>query len=88
LASTSSRKRNITSARRDSEAARQAGWAAKALATAAMVSAAVDATTSACCSPVAGSQTGSRRLPEPATAWPSIQFIIVFIVLVPPGYTR
>ena len=73
LASTRSRKRNITSARRDSDAPRQAGNAASALATARLVSWVVAATTYACCSPVAGSQTGSRRSPSPETAAPSTQ---------------
>ncbi len=61
LASTSSRKWNMTSLRRDSDVARQAGNASRAAATAASTSSAVARSTSACCSPVAGLQTGPRR---------------------------
>ncbi len=53
-ATTSSRNVNITSARRESDVARQAGKAALAAATAASTSATDARPTSACCSPVAG----------------------------------
>lgn len=66
----------MTSERRDSDAARQSGKARAADATARAVSSAVAATTYACCSPVAGSQTGSRRSPPPETAAPSSQCLI------------
>src|SRR4051794_19580708 len=73
LASTSSRKWNITSERRDSDVARHAGKAVAAAATAASTSSTDANSTSACWSPVAGFQTGPVRPDVPATVPPLIQ---------------
>ena len=73
LASTSSRIRNMISARRDNEVARQAGNAACADATAASTSSTEASPTSPVCSPMAGSYTGAVRPDVDSTTRPSIQ---------------
>jgi hypothetical protein len=78
---TSSRKAKRIFARRLRLAWLQPSNACSAAATAASTSAALARRTSACCSPVAGFQTGEVRAPpagEPAVVAPSIQCAIVF----------
>ena len=79
LASTSSRRWNITSARRPSPVARHAGNAALAAATAASTSATLAKSTLAACSPVAGLNTVPERPDVPSTTAPSIQCEMRFI---------
>ena len=81
LASTSSRRWNITSARRPRPVARQPGNAALAAATAASTSATLAKSTLAACSPVAGLNTVPDRPDVPSTTAPSIQCEMRFIVV-------
>src|SRR4051794_35633391 len=83
LASTSSRRWNITSARRPSPVARHPALAARAAATAASTSATLAKSTLAVCSPVAGLNTTPDRSDAPSTTVPSIQCPTRFIANVP-----
>ena len=86
FASTSSRIRNITSARRERFVARHDGNAALATATAASTSATDARSTDPACSPVAGFHTTPARPDVPGTTLPSTQWLILFIfVLLRPG---
>ena len=76
LASTSSRRWNITSLRRDSDVERQPGSASLAVATARSTSSTEAKSTSACCSPVAGFHTGPVRPDVPSTVCPPIQWLM------------
>src|SRR5215203_1629917 len=79
FASTSSRRWNITSARRPSPVDRHAGNAALAAATAASTSATPARSTLAVCSPVAGLNTAPDRPEPPSTIAPSIQWLMRFM---------
>jgi hypothetical protein len=79
LASTSSRKWNMTSDRRLSDVARQSWAACVATATAPSTSSTDAKSTSACCSPVAGFHTGPVRPEVPGTTAPLIQCEMRFI---------
>ncbi len=67
------RKANITLARRLSEASDHSANASRAAATAASTSAGSASSTSACCSPVAGFQTGAVRDEAPVSSSPRIR---------------
>ena len=66
----SSRRWNITSARRDSEVSRQDSKASLATPTARSTSSTEAKSTAACCSPVAGFQTGPERPDSLGTSFP------------------
>ncbi len=77
LALTSSRKLNRTLVRCESDDCPQRSNAAFAVRTAESTSSTLASATSACCSPVAGFQTGLVRSEDPATGLPPIQCVMV-----------
>jgi disulfide bond formation protein DsbB len=79
---TSSRKRNITRARRVSETSCQVSNAARAALTARSTSRASARITSACRRPVAGSNTGAVRPELPGFSSPAIRWAMVLMVVV------
>ena len=81
---TSSRKANRIFARLLSELCDQSAKAASATCTASATSAADASATSACCWPVAGSNTGARRPPGSLTCLPPIQCSTIVAMLRPP----
>jgi hypothetical protein len=58
----------------------QAGWAALALATAALISSTVDSGSSAICSPVAGLKTGDLRSEPEIVSLPPMAFSMICMV--------
>ena len=79
LALTSSRKAKSTLVRVLSDDCDHSTNASRAAPTAASTSEASASATSACCSPVAGFQTGERRSPDPLVLLPAIQCSIVLM---------